>query len=161
MSIEKKGNIKNISTVREEAGARLRFMRKKKGFTQTEFAKKLGFKTGGSVSNIEMGKSPVDIYTLLIIAELLDADLHWLITGKPSLAVIRLKPYATCHLAERYQEIQDLEKERSELLVKQSLGEVHLIRLEEIQEEIENRRLYCQTVRKVLNEVLEPLGEIL
>ncbi len=159
MSIENNDKNNNISIIREEAGARLRVLRQKKGFTQTELAQKIGFKTGGSVSNLEIGKTPIDICTLYKIQTILEADIHWLITGKPSAAVIRLRPYAACHLAERYQQIQELEKERSDLLVKQSLGDIHTVRLYEIKEEIENLRLYCQTVIKVLNEVLEPIGE--
>jgi transcriptional regulator with XRE-family HTH domain len=154
-------NNKKISSNSALFGQRLRILRKTRHISQKKLSEKCGYKRSTSMSNIEKGNAPVHISSLIVMADLLDIDLHWLITGKPSLAVIRLKPYATCHLVERYQEVHDLEKERSELLVKRSLGEVHLIRLNEIKEEIENRRLYCQTVRKVLNEVLEPLGEIL
>ena len=62
-------------------GDRLRNLRKDKGLTQTELANKLGFKHNGPVSNIENNKISPDIDTLIKIAEIFNADLHWLITG--------------------------------------------------------------------------------
>jgi len=84
---------------------RLRFLRKKRDFSQAEFAKKLGLNGHTQVSRYENGKSYPDVATLAKIAEVLDADLHWLITGQPSPvesteienykeAVRRLLPYA-------------------------------------------------------------------
>lgn len=140
-------------------GQRLRMLRKKRHISQKKIAEKCGYKRSTSISNIEKGNAPVHISSLLAIAELLDIDLHWLITGKPSQVVIRLRPYVTAHIADRYMQIQTLEKERSDLLVKQSMGEVHTVRLDNIEVEINNGRSYCEALRKFLNEVLEPIGE--
>ncbi len=63
-------------------GQRLRKARKDKGLNQAELAKILGFKAGGSVSNIEHDKTPLSIQTLAKITDVLNVDLHWLITGQ-------------------------------------------------------------------------------
>ena len=65
-------------------GGRLHKLRKDNGLTQTELANKLGFKHNGPVSNIENNKISPDIDTLIKIAEIFNADLHWLITGNPA-----------------------------------------------------------------------------
>jgi transcriptional regulator with XRE-family HTH domain len=65
-------------------GERLRFLREKAGLSQDALAQKLGYKRSSSVSNLETGKSPPDIQILQNIASCFNANLHWLITGKPS-----------------------------------------------------------------------------
>lgn len=72
----------NIFNSTETFGKRLQFVRKKAGISQAALATKLGYKTPGSVSNLESDKSPVGSETLAKLAEILEVDLHWLITGR-------------------------------------------------------------------------------
>ena len=103
----------------------------------------------------------MDSRTLAKIAQAIDIDLHWLITGKlsPSVALMRkaLKPFALAHLNDVLTQIQDLEKERQALLANPARGEIHALRLDEIQEEMEDRHLYYKAVLEHLDEALEPL----
>lgn len=55
--------------------------------------------------------------------------------------------------------MQDLRAEQAELQIQGSIGGMSSLRADEIAGEIENLRLFCQTVRQALNEVLEPMGE--
>lgn len=144
-------------------GRRLRNLRIAKGLSQSQLAALIGYKRGGSVSNIENDKTPPDINALVKIAENFNIDLHWLITGESSAmhAVKLLKPFAETHLAQITKKMQDLEAERAELQLRGSFGGMSVPRCDEIKDELENMRLYCREVRKVLNEALDPLGESL
>jgi transcriptional regulator with XRE-family HTH domain len=75
---------KKISIGNKVLGERLALSRQNKGLNQKELAQLLGYKNGVSISNIESGKTPIDGNSLIKIAENLDVDLHWLITGKSS-----------------------------------------------------------------------------
>jgi transcriptional regulator with XRE-family HTH domain len=66
-------------------------LRKAKKLSQDELAEILSYKKGASISNIELGKNPPDFNALSKIADVLNADLHWLITGNPSPAIKELK----------------------------------------------------------------------
>jgi len=87
--MQEKNTEKSINN--ELFGTRLRKSRTQKGLSQISLALKLGYKRSGSISNIEKGKSPPDINALIKIAEILDADLHYLIIGKPSPGEQRLE----------------------------------------------------------------------
>lgn len=63
-------------------GSRLFKVRKDKGLSQKEFAELLGYKRHTTVSNLEADRAAPDIKTLVKIAEILNIDLHWLITGE-------------------------------------------------------------------------------
>ncbi len=145
----------------ENFASRLRDVRNKAGLTQEQLGEKLGFKGNTAIYRFESGTSSPSIETLSKLASVLKIDLHWLITGEPSPAIKLLKPYAQSHLAQIMKKMQDLESERAELQIKGSLGGGSLLRCDEIKDELENMRLYCQTIRQVLNEVLGPLGESL
>lgn len=69
-------------TARENVGARIKYMREKKGMTQPELAQAIGIKQP-SMSAIEGGgtKSPSAI-NLLKIAHVLEANPWWLATGE-------------------------------------------------------------------------------
>jgi len=67
-------------------GARLRKSRKDRGLSQTALARMLGYENNGPVSTMENNKTNPDLKTLVRLAESLDVDLHWLITGNPSRA---------------------------------------------------------------------------
>lgn len=66
----------------KDFGKRFRLAREQVGISQTDLAEKLGYKTSGSISNIESGKSLPTIEALKGIAEISNIDLHWLITGE-------------------------------------------------------------------------------
>jgi len=66
----------------ETIGDRLRKLRTENGLSQGELAEKLGYKKGGSISNIEIDKNPIDTQALRKLADLFDADIHWLVTGE-------------------------------------------------------------------------------
>jgi transcriptional regulator with XRE-family HTH domain len=143
----------------ENFGIRLKGTRKKRGISRKDLAAKLGLSNPTQISRYESGKAFPPLPTLQKLATILQIDLHWLLMGEISLAVKRLKPFAQSHLAQMAKQSQDLLTERSELNIKGTIGEIHTVRYEEINGELENIRLYCQTVRQVLNEVLEPMGE--
>lgn len=138
---------------------RLRQARIKRGLSQAELGQKLGFKGNTAVYRFEAGKSSPPIKTLLKIAEVLNVDLHWLITGQVPAAIKRLKPFAQVHLAEKEQEIQALRGGQSNLLISEITGRVDAIEVIKIKEEIENLKMYCKAIRDSLNEVLAPFGE--
>ncbi|MGB8226884.1 MAG: helix-turn-helix domain-containing protein [Sedimentisphaerales bacterium] len=75
-------NIKNLPN--ETIGDRLYKVRKDKGLNQAELAEQIGFKQSSTISKIESDRIDPDSNTLKKIAEILDIDLHWLITGNPA-----------------------------------------------------------------------------
>jgi transcriptional regulator with XRE-family HTH domain len=70
-------------------GQRLGFLRKKQGLTQSKLAQELGYKRGGSISNMESGKTMPDLKSLAKIAQIFNTDLHWLVLGKSSPGIER------------------------------------------------------------------------
>jgi len=70
----------------ENFGLRLHKLRKLNGLSQKELADILGYKHHASISNIEANRTPPDIESLKKFADILGADLHWLITGQQSRA---------------------------------------------------------------------------
>jgi transcriptional regulator with XRE-family HTH domain len=77
--------LKNISSI-DTFGSRLRKSRKDRGLSQTTLAMMLGYENNGPVSTMETNKTNPDLKTLARLAESLDIDLHWLITGRASRA---------------------------------------------------------------------------
>lgn len=66
-------------------GDRLRQARKDKGVSQADLARAVGYKRETSISEIENGRvQTAPLPVLAKIAEVLDVDLHWLITGQRS-----------------------------------------------------------------------------
>ena len=65
-------------------GERLKNKRVELGLSQVELARSMGFKTSSSLTNIEKGKTLVDIEFLYHISKIFNCDLHWLITGNPA-----------------------------------------------------------------------------
>jgi len=122
-------NNKKFLTHAELFGQRLRIERKKANISQRELAKKCGFKSGASISNIEKGKAPINIQSLVIIADTMNTDLHWLITGKlfPKQsyynAINRLAYYITWEISRSLDERDKIDFELNELLEKQKKGE--------------------------------------
>jgi transcriptional regulator with XRE-family HTH domain len=65
-------------------GQRLKNTRETRGLSQSELAEKLGYKSHVMISQAERDKSVLDNNVLAKIADILDVDLNWLITGKYS-----------------------------------------------------------------------------
>jgi transcriptional regulator with XRE-family HTH domain len=120
---------KKFLTYAELFGQRLRIERKKAGISQRELAQRCGFKSAASISNIEKGKAPINIQGLVIIADTMNTDLHWLITGKLSPkqnyynAINRLAYYITWEISRSLDEREQIDFELNELLEKQKKGE--------------------------------------
>ena len=86
-------------------GERLRSVRKAAGLSQTELAKKIGFRKAEVVSRFELGERTPKMKTLFSLTELLNIDLHWLITGEvsPTAKAVEtvFKPYLVSNLADK------------------------------------------------------------
>ncbi len=60
-------------------GKRIRQKRIENGFSQIEFAKRIGYKTKGAVSLIETGRRDVNTLTYVKIANTLDVSVDYLL----------------------------------------------------------------------------------
>lgn len=56
-------------------GAKIRFLRKKKGLTQADMAQRLGLSIRG-YSKVELGETQLGVIRLFEIAEILDVSVH-------------------------------------------------------------------------------------
>lgn len=124
-------------------GERLCFLRKKRGFTQQELAEKLNYKRSGSISRIENGFSPPDFQALPKIATVLEADLHWLLTGNlgPTFdifldeyceATARALPYVGDHFTDLVQRRGDRRQAQEALRKAKESGDTDsLVKLEQ------------------------------
>jgi transcriptional regulator with XRE-family HTH domain len=127
------GKKKKILPSSNSFGDRFRELRKNLGFSQREYAKKLGYKTSASISNIESGKCPVDSRVLLILSELGEVDYNWLLTGKRlpdkdleksyHKLLMRMAEYVARGLAENLQLRETRVLELAEQLTKRENGE--------------------------------------
>ena len=115
-------------------GARLQAIRKQAGLSQGKLAEQLGYKTPGSVSNVEADRTPLDSDSLAKIAPLLNADLHWLLTGQPAPsaqeaakerqeAINRLACYISAEVSKLLARKASLLAEQQELERKEHAGE--------------------------------------
>ncbi len=151
-------NKKNITPC-DTFGQRLRNLRVAKGLSQTRFAILIGYKRSGSVSNIENDKTPPDIKTLRKIAECLNADLHWLVCGKPSPGTAELadcvKPYAIAHLSEITIRLQKYERERRGLYARNAQGESLEGAIKDIETLIQKETLYYKKAWEDLDAALD------
>ncbi len=92
-------------------GKRLRKAREDKNLTQSDLAKKLGYKQNSPLSAIESGKTSPSLETLQKIADTINIDLHWLITGRQTDFKRALEVLITQHEAfysetsKKYQEV--------------------------------------------------------
>ncbi len=150
-------NKKNI-TPNDTFGQRLRNLRIAKGLSQTRFATLIGYKRSGSISNIENDKTPPDTETLVKIAECLNADLHWLIYGKPSPGMAELancvRPYAIAHLTEITLRLQRYERERRDLYARNSQGESLKGAIKELEALIQKEHFYYKKAWEDLDAAL-------
>jgi transcriptional regulator with XRE-family HTH domain len=139
-------------------GKRLRFIRESLGLNQTEFAKKLGYDSYKAIGRFERGERLPNIEAIIHLVNLGNYDLHWLLTGKTSLAVERLRIYASAHIADVYEKIDSLKMRLAAFEVRQAGGEDCTENIKKITTEIETLRKYGEDLRKHLNEVLGPIG---
>ncbi len=133
------------------------------GRTQTSVSKRLGY-SQAVLSKYLMGDTPESFLLLAKLAREYKIDLHRLLAGENSPIVAelirRLKPYVVACLHEITQKMEFTKTELIELLRKQAMGKgVHLERINEISEEIEELQIHHDTIVNSVNEVLEPLGE--
>ncbi len=63
-------------------GKRIRFIREKKSWNQSELANKLGLESAVAISKYESDQREPDISKLIKLSELGEVDLNWLLTGK-------------------------------------------------------------------------------
>lgn len=115
-------------------GKRLQALRKRAGLSQGDLAERLGYKAPASISNAEADKTPLDSDTLAKIAPLLNADLHWLLTGQPAPsaqeaakerqdAINRLAQYISAEVSKLLARKASLLAEQQELERKEHAGE--------------------------------------
>src|SRR5574344_2801720 len=65
----------------KESGKRIKQLRKDKGFTQESFAEKLGY-SDSFIASVETGRKGISIDALLLMSEVLECTLDYLIMGK-------------------------------------------------------------------------------
>lgn len=131
------------SKIFEIFSTNLRYLRKKAGLSGKDFAKLIGLTGPTQISRYEKGKDLPNVQTLIKIADVLNADIHCLITGEISTlaksqgkaykeTIERLLPFAVEYMATlgRKQIILQQEKRglqnRSDRLSKNRLAAIDL-----------------------------------
>lgn len=117
-------------------------MRCKSGFSQSALAQKIHYRGSPSISKIENDNTWPDKDTFLMIAEVLNADLHWLITGTlpPSIkeAAELLKPIGQAWIKNTEQEMDTLRDEKFKLELQQKTDKTdNSVRLIELQDSLD------------------------
>lgn len=70
----------------KESGTRIKDLRKEKGFTQEKVSEQIGISCDG-YKQIENGRNGAKIDTLILIAELFDTTLDYLVLGRKAIVV--------------------------------------------------------------------------
>lgn len=140
-------------------GDRVRNLRCERGLSQEALAKKIGYRTGVSISNIESGRTHPDIRILARLAEVLDADIHELVTGSlaPSTHALAecLKPCAEVYLSQLTQKLKRLRGEILSLRLGEMFkGKSHAKRRKTLDQEIERLEKEFDTISKTLLKTL-------
>ena len=91
------------------------------------------------------------------IAEIFKIDLHWLITGKPSRAVEQLRSYTSGYIANFYEKIAILNKQRADLEIRGVFDESCKDEKIKVEKEIEELYKAGSHLLNHLNEVLDPM----
>jgi transcriptional regulator with XRE-family HTH domain len=167
-------NFEKIMSSEDSLGKRLRITRKHKDITQEQLAQKLGFKQNSPISNIESNRISPDADTLKKIAEALDTDLHWLITGESSpttaAAIKALKPFVYRYLSTITKKIQEAEEQCTKVrqqntdIVMHNLAsteqvEAWLTAGQDEQKKVEDLHAEYKAVTDAINEALKQFGE--
>lgn len=151
-------------------GKRLYFSRKKRGLRQEELSKKLGYKTAATVSNAEKDKGPLDQFTLAKIADILNVDLHWLITGKSSPgtgkmadlfieATKKIAPYLGDHLARLLEQKVELLDHRKTIMDRKSQTSQDKADLEKVNNDLEKLAGFIKETLEVISWIEKPFGD--
>lgn len=139
-------------------GERILFVRKQNALSQADLSEKLGFTKPAVVSRFERNERLPNAETLIKLAELLNIDLHWLLTGNQSPDAVNLKeqvrPFVLAHLAEVTKDIYDLEKRRQSLVASQQAGQDHSQELREIESHVTKRHLYYKSAFESLDKTV-------
>jgi transcriptional regulator with XRE-family HTH domain len=96
---------------KQDFSDRLRRAREEKGLTRGELANKLGLRDSSQISRYENSKAFPAIPAIQRLANILDIDLHWLITGTSSPSIKILSNAAENYLRELSEKIKQLEQE--------------------------------------------------
>jgi transcriptional regulator with XRE-family HTH domain len=94
-------------------GSRLKDLRKKKGWTQKELASKVGIRFS-QLNKYEGGLHAPPLEKLVELAEVLDTDLDYLLTGSRSEGV----PLRSTRLLERFRALEDFSSDDRETVLK-------------------------------------------
>jgi transcriptional regulator with XRE-family HTH domain len=94
-------------------GARLKELRKKKGWTQKELASKVSIRFS-QLNKYESGLHAPPLDKLVELAEVLDTDLDYLLTGNRSEGV----PLRSTRLIERFRELEEFSSEDREAVLR-------------------------------------------
>lgn len=151
-------------------GERLYLLRKKRGLRQDELSKKLGYKTAATVSNAEKDKGPLDQFTLAKIADILNVDLHWLITGQPSPgtgkmadlfidSTKKIAPYLGDHLARLLEQKVVLLETRNAYADIINPTPQHKATLEKANSDLEKLAGFIKETLEVINWIEKPFGD--
>ena len=146
-------------------GKRLRKLRKEQGLSQLKLAEKIGLKTSVSICKMELDKTTPDIKTLAKLEKILKADLHWLITGKPSPGTINLtnalKPIIEEYVSATLKEVNELNQRLDGLdLARIFRGEVADAEVREIKEKIKTAQAEYDFIAQVFTDPMRlELGE--
>jgi len=157
-----------ISIINTSFGERLKNLRKNRGLSQAEFAEKLEYKQNTSVSNIEKGKSVPDLETLNKIADVLEVDLHWLVTGKQSpstkevinlfvKATKKFAPYLGDHLTRLFEQKIILLEKQETLSAIPDLNSQDKAELEQTNKDLEKLTQFIDETLQVMNFLQNPL----
>lgn len=99
--------------IRKEFGARLKQLRKQKGWTQKELAAKVDIRSS-QLNKYESGLHTPPVDKLLLFAEVLDTSVDYLLTGDASEDV----PLHSTRLLERFQALAEFESDDQEAVIK-------------------------------------------
>ena len=68
--------------IEQDFGARVKYLRTRKGWTQDDLAKKLGYTNRATVSKIEKGERGIKANMVPLIADALDVSVSYLLFGQ-------------------------------------------------------------------------------
>jgi len=151
-------------------GQRLRNLRKDLKLSQAELAKILGFSANTRISRLEKGNKLPTTEKLIKLSEITGADLHWLLTGKPSPTVTatidlcvealkRFAPYIGSRLQGHLEERICYQGKKEELLAQQSQGIIGLT--EKIKDTEEKLAIIEQSIKETIADldwIQDPYG---
>lgn len=151
--------MKKINPENNTLGQRLRRLRKNHGLSQLELASKIGYKAGAPIVKIEADRQSPTAFMLAKIANVLEIDLHWLITGKaaPDTATLAnaLRGPAEQYLSQLNQQIQEHVDSVVELdSARIFRGQDNQEKIDELQKEIDNLKAQYELIKDLFDQSL-------